>query len=316
MPKRSWYDSETALIPGAWTHKFSNANGIRFHSVFNQSFQNNPTDTALVLVHGFGEFWWSWQKILTILEENNIPAVAIDLRGYGASDKPPRGYDAWTLSADVKALLSLYNLKKVKLVTHGTSTIIGWTVTNLYPELVELNVTISGAHPVELHNNFFHNLKQAKSLAKFIFPGQIPWIFERKMTKNNAEFIRNYFVTYSGSGWQNMPNFSTTLEVFRKAQQIPQVPYSELEFNRWLFRSRFRSDGKKFLQQFHKNKIITPTLALTGEKETLFLPETIENGKYWCTNFLYKTLPKVGHFPHLEAPLQLGDILIKYNNHH
>ena len=32
-------------------------------------------------------------------------AVAVDLRGYGATDKPPRGYDGYTLAADVAGLV-------------------------------------------------------------------------------------------------------------------------------------------------------------------------------------------------------------------
>ena len=39
------------------------------------------------------------------LEDRGFHAVAVDLRGYGDSDKPPRGYDLWTLAGDVAGLI-------------------------------------------------------------------------------------------------------------------------------------------------------------------------------------------------------------------
>mgnify|MGYP000013376070 CR=1 FL=1 len=52
----------------------------------------------VILLHGFGTFWWSWRHQLRGLAGARV--VAVDLRGYGGSDKPPRGYDGWTLAAD------------------------------------------------------------------------------------------------------------------------------------------------------------------------------------------------------------------------
>ena len=54
-----------------------------------------------MLLHGFPEFWWTWRHQLPALADAGFHAVAVDLRGYGDSDKPPRGYDLWTLAGDV-----------------------------------------------------------------------------------------------------------------------------------------------------------------------------------------------------------------------
>ena len=63
------------------------------------------TGPLVILLHGFPEFWWSWRHQLPALAAAGMRAVAVDLRGYGDSDKPPRGYDLWTLAGDVAGLV-------------------------------------------------------------------------------------------------------------------------------------------------------------------------------------------------------------------
>ena len=58
-----------------------------------------------LLLHGFPEFWWSWRHQLTALGSAGYRVVARDLRGYCGSDRPPRGYDLWTLAGDVAGLV-------------------------------------------------------------------------------------------------------------------------------------------------------------------------------------------------------------------
>jgi len=79
-------DASSVLIDGPWEHKFVSANGARFHVA---ELGEGP---LVVLLHGFPQFWWAWRDQLTALAEAGYRAAAIDLRGFGASDKPPRGY--------------------------------------------------------------------------------------------------------------------------------------------------------------------------------------------------------------------------------
>jgi pimeloyl-ACP methyl ester carboxylesterase len=77
------------------------------------------TGPLVLLLHGFPEFWWSWRHQLPALAAAGRRAVAVDLRGYGDSDKPPRGYDLWTLSGDVAGLVRALGERQVDLVGHG-----------------------------------------------------------------------------------------------------------------------------------------------------------------------------------------------------
>ena len=92
-------DSSVVLVAGPWEHRYVAANGARFHVA-------SAGEGPLVLfLHAFPQFWWTWRRQLTALAEAGYRAVAMDLRGYGASDKPPTGYDAPTLTADVAGVI-------------------------------------------------------------------------------------------------------------------------------------------------------------------------------------------------------------------
>ena len=47
------------------------------------------TGPLVLLVHGFPESWYSWRHQLPALAEAGYRAVAVDVRGYGRSSKPP-----------------------------------------------------------------------------------------------------------------------------------------------------------------------------------------------------------------------------------
>ena len=101
-------DPSVVRIDGPWRHLEVHANGIRFHVVEAETKADESAEPVterplVILLHGFGSFWWSWRHQLRGLR--NARVVAVDLRGYGGSDKPPRGYDGWTLAGDTAGLV-------------------------------------------------------------------------------------------------------------------------------------------------------------------------------------------------------------------
>src|SRR2546421_10719814 len=106
-------DESSVLIDGPWSHRFVSANGTRFHVV------EAGTGPMVLFLHGFPEFWWAWHHQVGLLAEAGFRAVAVDLRGYGASDKPPRGYDGYTMAADVAGLIRALGERSAVLVGAG-----------------------------------------------------------------------------------------------------------------------------------------------------------------------------------------------------
>ena len=99
-------------LDGPWTHRSVSANGTRFHIA-------EAGDGPLVLLlHGFPQFWWTWRHQLASLAGAGFRAVAVDMRGYGGSDKPPRGYDLITAAADAAGLIRALGEANAVVVGH------------------------------------------------------------------------------------------------------------------------------------------------------------------------------------------------------
>src|SRR3954449_10715768 len=90
-------EDSAVLLAGPWTHRDVSANGIRIHVA------EAGSGPLVLLLHGFPGFWWAWRHQLPALAAAGHRVVAADLRGYGDSDRPPRGYDLWTLAGDAAA---------------------------------------------------------------------------------------------------------------------------------------------------------------------------------------------------------------------
>ena len=81
-------------------HHSSTINGINLHSV-----EARSGGEAVLLLHGFPEFWYSWRHQIPFLAEAGFRVIALDLRGYNESESP-RGvasYRTNNLVADIAA---------------------------------------------------------------------------------------------------------------------------------------------------------------------------------------------------------------------
>ncbi|MFN8097733.1 MAG: alpha/beta hydrolase [Dermatophilaceae bacterium] len=114
--------TDAVLLDGPWEHRFIAANGARFHLV--EAGAGRP----VLLVHGYPGFWWTWRAVLPALAAAGHRAIAVDVRGFGGSDKPPSGYDLTTAAADLAGLIRSLGEEQATVVGHGLG---AWTVRHL-----------------------------------------------------------------------------------------------------------------------------------------------------------------------------------------
>ncbi|MEC3975026.1 alpha/beta fold hydrolase [Amycolatopsis sp. H20-H5] len=303
-------DPSIVRIDGPWTHRDVSANGIRLHVA------EAGDGPMVVLLHGFGEFWWTWHHQLTALADAGFRAVAVDLRGYGDSDKPPRGYDAWTLAGDVAGLIKSLGARKAHLVGHAWGGMLAWTVAALHPRLVESISILGGAHPLALRSAISRTAwrrgdSQARA-AGHLFRFQVPKTPEKWLVRDNAEALETLFRAWSGPQWTKTPDFTATTRVFRQAMLVPGVPHSALEYYRWAFRAQFRGEGRRFTDAMG-TRVTARVLQLHGELDTCIRPETAQASTPWAgPHATLTTWPGIGHFPHLEAPAKTSEALTTF----
>ena len=139
----------------------------------------------MILLHGFGSFWWSWRHQLRALTGARV--VAVDLRGYGGSDKPPRGYDGWTLAGDTAGLVRALGHKRATLVGHADGGLVCWATSVLHPRVVRAIALVSSPHPVALRASVLTRRDQGLALLPWMLRYQLPWWPEHVLTRNDAQ---------------------------------------------------------------------------------------------------------------------------------
>ncbi|MFB6393439.1 alpha/beta fold hydrolase [Polymorphospora lycopeni] len=296
-------DESCVLDDGPWTHRFIGANGTRFHVV------EAGTGPLVLFLHGFPEFWYAWHHLLPAVADAGFRAVAVDLRGYGASDKPPRGYDGYTMAADVTGVIRALGERRASIVGAGFGGMVGWTAASFHPKMVHRLVVLGAPHPLRLRAAIFADPRGQFAAATPTLRFQIPR-YEHVLTRNNAAMVRGFLRDWGGPDWVNGPSFEAYADRCREAIRIPQASFCALEGYRWAFRSVLRLHGYRFVRLMQK-PLVTPTLQLHGALDTASLPRTAQgSGRYVIAPYEWRLLDGVGHFPHVESPdLVLGEVL-------
>ena len=301
-------DPSVTRIAGPWRHFHVHANGIRFQcveSVPDGSPVGEPA-TALPLViflHGFGSFWWSWRHQLR--ELSGVRVVAVDLRGYGGSDKPPRGYDGWTLAGDTAGLIGALGHTSATLIGHADGGLVCWATSVLHSRVVKAIGLVSSPHPAALKASTLIRREQRRALLPTLLRYQMPMIPERTLTRNDGEELERLVRDRAGAKWVVGEDFSETIGHLRTAIQIPSAAHCALEYQRWAVRSQMRTEGRRFMKLMNR-PVDVPLLHLRGEDDPYVLNDPVLRTRRYAPNGHFAAVSGAGHYAHEEAPADVN----------
>ena len=131
-------------IPGA-KHRYAeietaDAGRLRVH------YAEAGDGPPLLLLHGWPQHFWCWRRVVPLLADG-FRLICPDLRGFGWTGAPGRGYDSETFAADAVALLDALELERAGLIGHDWGGFTGFLTALRHPQRVERFLALSTPIP-------------------------------------------------------------------------------------------------------------------------------------------------------------------------
>ena len=254
----------------------------------------------VVLVHGWPESWYSWRHQIEPLAKAGFKVAAIDVRGYGGSDKPHEiaAYSLKNIAADVAGVIDSLGYKEAYLFGHDWGGPIVWTTGLLYQDTIKAVGALSVPYtPVGEKSliQLFRELYKGKFFYQLYF--QEEGVAEAEFEADVRKALEITYFSADGRGMQfmmeniNNPEYQKTpdskmLENSPKFDTYPNwltqedMNYFIKEFEQSGFRgpfNRYRAQDIDFeeLQEFKNRPIRYPhVLSLELWIQLIFLLET------------------------------------------
>lgn len=284
--------SEPFPLPEGCGEGYAETNGTRLHYV------TAGSGPLVVLLHGFPEFWYAWRHQIPALARH-FRVVAPDLRGYNLSEKPTRGYDIATLSADVRGLIEALGEREADVVGHDWGGEVAWTAAIRAPEFVRRLVILNAPHPAVMMRELRHPGQARRSLYMGFF--QLRGIAERAMERDDYAMVRRTFrAADRAHAWLTDEDIARYVAALAR----PGALTAALEYYRQL-----RHD---WIPLSPMRVIRAPTLVLWGELDPYLGAGLLEGLDRWVKDPRIQRFPTAGHWLNQQEPERVNAALLEF----
>jgi pimeloyl-ACP methyl ester carboxylesterase len=291
----------------------------------------------VIFVHGFPESWYSWRHQLGPVAEAGFTACAIDVRGYGGSDKPHE-IEAYTLEKIAGDLVGIADALQPDapaiLVGHDWGAPIVWNTALTRPDrfsaVAGLSVPFSGV-PQRPFTDIFREHFTSKGRFFYQEYFQEPGVAEAEAEADPRGFVARMMYSISGDvpegNYWDKPLGAKFLDGLPDPQPVPWLSEADLdyygnEFTRSGFRgplNRYRNHERDYawLQGFAGQRIEQPCLFIGGDRDpatTLFgaVADPVAMMRMFAPRVEGHVLKGVGHWTQQERPEEVNRLLLDW----
>src|SRR6185503_13205436 len=262
--------------------RFAEANGIRLHYLV------AGKGTPVILLHGFAQTSHMWLPLMADLAKTHT-VIAPDLRGFGASAKPPQGYEKKSMAQDIHALATALGHRRVAIVGHDIGLMVAYAYAAQYPAEVDRIALMDAFLPGV---GEWKNVWLLRDLWHFHFYGEVPL---KLVTGRERIYLEHFWNDFAADRTKSVPERDRRIYAAAYAQKGAMAAGFEV------FRA-FERDAADFAK-FAETKLPMPMLVLTGERASgEFL---IQQGRLVADKVEGVVIKGAGHWLMEEAPGQV-----------
>jgi pimeloyl-ACP methyl ester carboxylesterase len=307
------------------------SNGIELRAVV------EGAGPLVVLVHGWPESWYSYRHQLDPIQRAGFRVAAIDVRGYGGSDKPEpiEAYTLREIAADVAGVIEALGEERAILIGHDWGAPICWATSIVHAERVRAVIGMSVPHlgrPKRPLTEIYRSMYADRFFYQLYFLE--PGIAEREL---EADIPRSLRMTYYGASGEctaderafssSKPKDAKYLDRMVDPNPLPAwLTPEDLEYYASQFRvSGFRGPINRYRnheRDFHElpqlaQPITQPALFIAGERDPV-LGFTRGRSLLDAMDAHYRDLrgklviPGAGHWVQQEAPEPVNAAILSF----
>ncbi|MDV3000156.1 MAG: Soluble epoxide hydrolase [Chroococcopsis gigantea SAG 12.99] len=269
-----------------WQSAFITTNGINLHYI------TKGRGKLILFLHGFPEFWYSWRHQMKEFGKD-YHVVALDLRGYNKSDKPPavKDYSMSQLLLDVKGTIEALGYDRCILVGHDWGGAIAWNFAYQYPRLLEKLIILNLPHPALFRKGLTTPAQLLRSWYIFFF--QLPYLPELLIEFNKYQLIADAFL---GMAIDKSAFTDEDIGAYKESASQPGALTAMVNYYRNIFDSGVLN-GPGIDRQLD-----IPTLMIWGENDSALGKELTYGTEKYVPDITIKYIPDCSHWVQQEQP--------------
>jgi pimeloyl-ACP methyl ester carboxylesterase len=252
-------------------------NGI----TLNYAVQGDPKGPVIVMLHGAGDSWHSFARVLPLLP-SRYRVYAVTLRGHGLSDHPDSGYSRDDFAGDILGFLDELHIQHATLVGHSLGSFVAQKVAERDNGHLDRLVLIGSGPGTRKVGSSEQNV--TSPFGRLTDP--IPYTFARDFQAST--------IYYPVPAW-----FFEMM--VGEAQRVPAATWHGIGAS---------ISGANSLEDLKKIRI--PTLLLWGEKDSIFHRDDQEILLRNVPQASLKAYPETGHALHWERPQRFTADLLTF----
>jgi epoxide hydrolase 4 len=257
--------------------------------------ENGP---AVILLHGFPEFWYGWRKQIAPLAEAGFRVIVPDQRGYNLSSKPSavRDYRLRELAADVIAIADEIGRDKIFLAGHDWGAAVAWNAATRYPGRIEKLAILNVPHPAVMLRFLRTNPRQMfRSWYMLFF--QLPRLPELLFSRDVARTL----VETSRPGTFSRED----LDRYREAWGQPGAVTAMINWYRALLREIPDRSAVE-------SRVSVPTRILWGARDRFLMSAMAAESVKYCDDGELFEFPEATHWVQHEESERVNQLLIEF----